>query len=232
MKSWAASLALHGIVVWAVVFLWLNTPHEKSPTFLRWNVALVAPEPKPAPQPTLQKKPPRQERKRVEPRPRPKPVTPAPAPVPEPRPVPNPTPPDPEPAQAVTHEAPVQAVAQAAPEPVSEPQAKPVSQPDEAAHAEAVKLRWYQALMDKLRVMRRYPMLARRLGQEGVVLVEARFDSDGGLLGLRLMRGSGFPLLDRDAMRLVEAAATATRGELRPGQPARLEIPIAYRLEG
>lgn len=114
-----------------------------------------------------------------------------------------------------------------APAPV---RAAPLPEPrvDTAAETER---RWYLALLERLRAMHRYPMAARRRGQEGVVLIEARIGPDGRLESAEVKRGSGYPMLDQDALRLLEAAAENARGQLRPERPARLEIPIAYRLE-
>jgi protein TonB len=222
VKSWAASLALHGAVIGALAWSWLDSPPEKPAVVLRWDVALVAREPEPVTRLT----PPEPARARLE--------TPKPAPesVSKLQAVPKPMPTDPEPAVIETHEAPVRAVAEPVPEPAPEKRTKPMPQVDEAARAAAIERRWYQVLMGKLRAMKHYPMVARRLGQEGVVLVEARFASDGGLTGLALKRASGFPVLDNDALKLVESAAEAARSELRPGRPAHLEIPIAYKLNG
>lgn len=79
--------------------------------------------------------------------------------------------------------------------------------------------------------MKRYPMTARRLSQEGVVLVEARIAPDGHLESATVKRGSGFALLDNDALRLLEAAAEAARAHLRPESQVRLEVPVVYRLD-
>lgn len=48
-----------------------------------------------------------------------------------------------------------------------------------------------------------YPRRARRLGQEGVVLVQARLNTDGNVLEVRLASSSGFKLLDEAAMKAV-----------------------------
>jgi len=117
--------------------------------------------------------------------------------------------------------------------PAAAPSAIPVVSPAAVVHeiAAETERRWHLALLDRLRDMKRYPMAARRLGQEGVVLIEARIAPDGRLESVTVKRGSGFALLDSDALRLLEAAAEGARGQLRPERPSRLEIPIAYRLE-
>jgi protein TonB len=243
VKSWVASLALHGAAAGVAALVWLE-PAAPAPESLRWQVAFVpTPEAAPAPAPA-----------RIEP-PRPAPAAePAPAsaaeppppaaPEPPPKPVESapphpparpeapaalPTPPVslaarplPAPAAAETP-APARPIA-----PVPARAAAPETVPDPAAEAER---RWYLALLERLRTMKRYPMAARRLGQEGVVLVEARIGQDGRLEAAEVKRGSGFPLLDRDALRLIEAAAADARSQMQPERPTRLEIPIAYRLE-
>lgn len=48
-----------------------------------------------------------------------------------------------------------------------------------------------------------YPRRARRLGQEGIVLVQARLNTDGNVLEVRQASSSGFKLLDEAAMKAV-----------------------------
>jgi len=110
--------------------------------------------------------------------------------------------------------------------------AKPTPATPMTAAAAEVERRWYLALLERLRAMKRYPMVARRLGQEGVVLIEARIGQDGRLEAATVRRGSGYPMLDQDALRLLAEAAETARGQLQPERPTRLEIPIAYRLDG
>jgi periplasmic protein TonB len=106
---------------------------------------------------------------------------------------------------------------------------------DPPAPVESVATReraWQQALTTELRMRKRYPLVARRLSQEGVVVVVARVHSDGTLDSLEIKHGSGYPLLDRDALSLFESASEAVRGQLHPGQATEVVVPIAYRLEG
>lgn len=213
MKAWAASLALHGAALGAAALLWLEPQVEPQASPLRWTVSF-APAP-PAPQAA--------------------PVEPA-APTPPKRSVPR----EPAPSPAVPQRV-AEAVATPAAAPAPAPQlpavapvaaAAPVAPPAPVVDTAAeVERRWYLALMERLRAMKRYPMVARRLGQEGVVLVEADIGRDGRLLGVALKRGSGYPLLDNDALRLIEAAAEAARSQLTPERPTRLQIPVAYKLE-
>lgn len=233
MKSWAASIALHGVVIGLATLFWL--PPTPPPSPLRWQVAF-APAPSPPMATPRQPIPPRRTPAAV-----PAPAKPAAAPAPVP---PTPPPPAPEPAfrdptpapprvetatigpaaEPAQAAAPVQAPAPA-PMPAASTPSPPA--PDPVTEAER---RWYLALLEHLRTMKHYPMPARRLGQEGEVVIEARVGPDGRLEDARIKRGSGYPMLDRDALRLLEAAAEAARDRLRPERTTLLEIPIVYRL--
>lgn len=104
--------------------------------------------------------------------------------------------------------------------------------PRDAAVSDPSRQGWRTALLDKLREIRRYPPAARRLGQEGVVVLLIEIGGDGELRRAEVSGSSGFPLLDRAATHLIHEAAAALRG--RPPFPGdgRLEISIAYRLDG
>jgi len=109
---------------------------------------------------------------------------------------------------------------------------RPMAPPPTADVAVDTEKRWQSALLESLRALKRYPGIARRLGQEGVVLVEARISREGRIEAASVKRGSGYPILDQDALRLLESAAEAARDRIRPERPTRLEVPIAYRLAG
>lgn len=91
---------------------------------------------------------------------------------------------------------------------------------------------WVAALMRHLKESRRYPPAARRLGQEGVVTLRIELGADGELRNAEVHDSSGFPLLDQAAARLVREAIAALRQRVRPPAGSRMEIPVAYRLEG
>ncbi|MHA1569384.1 MAG: energy transducer TonB [Alphaproteobacteria bacterium] len=78
----------------------------------------------------------------------------------------------------------------------------------------------------------RYPLTARRRGQEGRVLLRVRVDAAGRPTTVEVRRGSGHAILDG-------AAARAVRGwrfepAMRAGQPVAgtVEVPILFRLTG
>lgn len=92
--------------------------------------------------------------------------------------------------------------------------------------------RWHKHLERLMREHKHYPMQARRMRQQGVVTVEARFSADGELLRCDVASSSGFRSLDEAALKLVRAAAEALRAHHVPGELAELRIPIAYELSG
>ncbi len=92
--------------------------------------------------------------------------------------------------------------------------------------------RWHNHLERLMREHKHYPMQARRMRQQGVVTVEARFSADGMLLRCDVAGSSGFRSLDEAALKLVRTAAEALRAHHAPGELAELRIPIAYELSG
>jgi len=98
-------------------------------------------------------------------------------------------------------------------------------------HGTRTKQPWYAALIVKLREMRRYPPAARRLGQEGVVLLAIEIGMNGELRSATLRKSSGFALLDQAATHLIQEAVAALDDQLSPPSEGRLEIPVAYRLD-
>lgn len=246
--GWAGSLVLHGAALGLALVL-MRAP--APPEVMRWEVSLAppapaetAPSPRPAPVQALT--PPTPER--LAPPAQPEPTRtvaaePAPPPAPAPQPVPLPPPnqvtesapqtrlattTNPPPALTSVF-APAALVAVPPPAPATE---KPVAQTRPAAPADAeAQRRWYAALAAKLAELKRYPLIARRQGQEGVVVLEARFQGDGHAAA-RIKRSSGHASLDRAAVKLFEEAMAALDNRLAPPDASALEIPVAYRLEG
>jgi len=75
-----------------------------------------------------------------------------------------------------------------------------------------------------------YPALARRLGQEGTVLLRVDVDTKGNPTRVSLQKSSGFPLLDNTAIQSVK------RWKFKPAQvaffavSATVDVPITFRL--
>lgn len=72
-----------------------------------------------------------------------------------------------------------------------------------------------------------YPAVARRMGWEGRVVVAFVILPDGAVRDVRVVRGSGFPVLDRSA---VEAVRSASPFPL-PPEEAEILAPVIYRLD-
>jgi protein TonB len=76
-----------------------------------------------------------------------------------------------------------------------------------------------------------YPLLARRLGQEGVVLLEVVVAPDGRAREVRVVRSSGYPVLDESALSTVRERwrfVPAVRGGT--AVESRVTVPIRFRL--
>ncbi|MCR5219968.1 MAG: energy transducer TonB [bacterium] len=72
----------------------------------------------------------------------------------------------------------------------------------------------------------RYPALARRQGLSGQVLVSFVVERNGGIRDLRVLRGSGFGLLDDSALSAVRRAAPFPPAS----SPVRVSLPVRYHL--
>ncbi len=78
----------------------------------------------------------------------------------------------------------------------------------------------------------RYPEQARKMGQQGLVLLSVSVSQNGRPMDIRLTQSSGFPLLDEAALRTVKKwkFEPARLGSLRI--ESRVEIPIRFELKG
>ncbi|MBF0629121.1 MAG: energy transducer TonB, partial [Magnetococcales bacterium] len=76
-----------------------------------------------------------------------------------------------------------------------------------------------------------YPSFARRLGQEGTVLLTVEVTAAGGVARVTLQQGSGFDALDRAAIEAVSAWRFLPAQ--RQGQPvaATVSVPIRFQLQ-
>lgn len=76
-----------------------------------------------------------------------------------------------------------------------------------------------------------YPLVARRLGMEGLVLLDVLVGPDGQAAEVRVEKSSGFPVLDEAALTTVRRAWRFVPGR-RGGKPieSRVTVPIRFRL--
>jgi protein TonB len=78
-----------------------------------------------------------------------------------------------------------------------------------------------------------YPLIARRLGKEGVVVLEVLVASDGHPAEVRILRSSGFAPLDESAIATVRAHWRFVPARSAEGTPveSRVTVPIRFRLQ-
>ncbi|NAZ29747.1 MAG: TonB family protein [Caldimicrobium sp.] len=74
-----------------------------------------------------------------------------------------------------------------------------------------------------------YPYLARRMGWEGEVLLFFRLNPTGEVEELKVLKSSGFEVLDKSA---VNAVKRASKHFPRPKQIVLIKLPIQFKLEG
>jgi len=90
---------------------------------------------------------------------------------------------------------------------------------------------YYEEVRRKIELRKKYPYAALRRKVEGQVEVSFTINSDGGISGLALARGSGSRILDREALDAVSRAApfSPPPGRL-SGLRVPLEITIVFKL--
>ncbi len=170
------------------------------------------------------------------PRPKPTPAPPKPKPLPKPKPqpkvvVPEPVevPSPPAPAVQVQSTPPVIPVPSAT---SSQPASVDVPTADAAAPAEEDWQVEYGLLVRHLiEKHKRYPLMARRGGMEGVVELDFTIARDGRLVDVLVKQSSGYEVLDQAALRAVRSVGTF------PSLPDRVtdselsfKVPLAFRL--
>jgi protein TonB len=76
-----------------------------------------------------------------------------------------------------------------------------------------------------------YPLLARKRGWEGDVVLELRLEADGRMSNIRIAESSGYTLLDRAALKSAQAAEAAPQvAHWLAGRHMNILIPVYYRL--
>ena len=76
-----------------------------------------------------------------------------------------------------------------------------------------------------------YPLLARKRGWEGDVVLELRLEADGHMSNIRIAASSGYTLLDRAALKSAQTVgATPEITHWLAGRYIDILIPVYYRL--
>jgi protein TonB len=112
-----------------------------------------------------------------------------------------------------------------APQPVRDDEAGAVSDAATANHLRSL----LHAAIDRHFV---YPAFARRQGWEGRVEILVRLEQDGRLQALRIVRSSGYPILDDDALLTLRRIGSLPQAQTRLQGYSSVDIrlPILYRL--
>jgi len=78
-----------------------------------------------------------------------------------------------------------------------------------------------------------YPMLARRKGWQGDVLIGFWVEANGAISNARITQGSGFPLLDESALSALQKMQHIPNAtEWLRGSRMELSLPVLFRLQG
>lgn len=181
----------------------------------------------------------------VEPEPIPEPPKPKVQPIIEPKIIPTP-----KPAPIETYEP--QTVS---PEPVDEPYSPPVMsvapkvesppptftappppppQPvgPSQADLDAARKGYADRLARAIAQHKQYPRVAQMRGWQGETIVDLKLDSNGGVLGTRIERSSGFEVLDKQALEMVKKAAPfPAPPEILKSDVFNIQVPVSFKLE-
>jgi protein TonB len=117
-----------------------------------------------------------------------------------------------------------------APTPAQPVTAHSISAPVAASPSDAIPT-WRGELTSRLQRAKRYPDSARSNGQQGVAIATFTMDRAGHVLAALLVRSSGFPGLDEEAVALIRRAEPlpAMPDEM-PGSTVTLTVPVAFSL--
>jgi protein TonB len=74
-----------------------------------------------------------------------------------------------------------------------------------------------------------YPVLSRKRGEEGRVIIELEISAEGKVLKAEVANSSSYPRLDRAALEAVKKAAFSPATEY--GRPVESELKVAYRFK-
>lgn len=78
-----------------------------------------------------------------------------------------------------------------------------------------------------------YPMLARRKGWQGNVLIGFWVEANGAISNARITQGSGYPLLDESALTALQKMQRVPNAmEWLKGSRMELSLPVLFRLQG
>jgi len=100
-----------------------------------------------------------------------------------------------------------------------------------SSESQAIVARYQTSLLRHLAAYKRYPMSARRLRQEGVVMVRFTMDRNGRVLNASLASASTFEPLDEEAVSILRRATPLPAPPIEvKGDPVTMVVPIQFSL--
>jgi periplasmic protein TonB len=90
---------------------------------------------------------------------------------------------------------------------------------------------WEGLLLGRLQRFKRYPNAARTRKQQGTPLLHFTMDRSGKVLSAKIMRSSGYAVLDGEALALVRRAEPLPPPPPEvPGDPVERVVPLEFSL--
>jgi protein TonB len=89
----------------------------------------------------------------------------------------------------------------------AQPQPSSAPSPGQSAALARLQANWAKTLMNRLERYKRYPAAAERRGIKGVAVVRFRVDRSGHVVSSEIMKSSGSPILDEEALAVLERAS-------------------------
>lgn len=122
----------------------------------------------------------------------------------------------------------------AVPPPVKAPVAPPAeAAPHSVAGAGEVRDNFLARLLAQLNQFKQYPRAARQAHIQGVVMLHFVIDAQGKVLGLEIAKSSGRPVLDNEALALIQRAQPLPPLPADfPGPTLDAVVPIEFSLNG
>lgn len=234
INGWGVSLGFHGVVGGLVIAAAFALAKPIEPPPFEWDVSLAAAEqvtsasPVPAQPPIPRSAPPPEVTQKALPR-QTVPVVSSAPPVASQADVPVPVQaPTPVPAQALAQTAPAPVIA-ADPVPArAEPAPVAPAIPSPTANSSPDTGMLKDLLWRRVDTLKKYPVLARRNGWEGQVLLKVVLGGDGRLIRAEVQESSGHEALDQSALETVRAA-TPLKLENQSWSQVALLLPVVYR---
>jgi len=83
-------------------------------------------------------------------------------------------------------------------------------------------------IRDIVRSFLRYPLIAKKMGWEGTVVLKFTIYPNGMLKNIEIEKSSGFEVLDKNAVKVIRSVSSKFP---RPERPVTIVLPITYRLK-